>query len=438
MRFECQIGAENGSLIGTSSRFVWRPIRRQSEAKRTCHRHRRTVAMNQFRTSHLYSTLGVKGNRLAVGDLRSLGESHRGSKPAVRTSRLSSRKAAKALKFGSDRGNPGQWEDAMITRRGLFGVGAGAVLAGSGLPYLGAAAFAQARPRLSPLLPEGTRSEAIFDALPGKTPLIKLSYRPPNYETPVEYFRSIITPNDAFFVRYHLTDIPEVDAASWKLKVGGDGANSAVEIGLDDLRRLPASEIVAVCQCSGNRRGLFLPHVAGVEWGYGAMGCARWKGARLKDVLEKVGVKKEAVEIVFDGADGPILEKTRDFIKSIPVWKAMEETTLIAYEMNGQPLPHLNGFPARIIVPGWTGTYWVKHVTSIQAVTKPERGFWMNPAYRIPLGKFPLVSRFTTQDTATNTPITEMVVNSLITSHGDGAQIKAGSTINVGGIAWDG
>src|SRR5262249_17489210 len=115
-----------------------------------------------------------------------------------------------------------------------------------------------------------------------------------------------------------------------------------------------------------------------------------------------------------------------------------EETTLVAYEMNGQPLPHFNGFPARIIVPGWTGTYWMKHVTSIKVVTKPERGFWMNPAYRIPLGKFPLVSRFTTQDTATNTPITEMVVNSLITSHGDGAQMKAGSTIKVGGIAWDG
>ena len=116
----------------------------------------------------------------------------------------------------------------------------------------------------------------------------------------------------------------------------------------------------------------------------------------------------------------------------------MEETTLIAYEMNGQPLPHFNGFPARIVVPGWTGTYWIKHVTSIKAVTKPESGFWMNPAYRIPLGKFPLVSRFTTQDTAANTPITEMVVNSLITSHVDGAQVKAGSTVTVGGIAWDG
>ncbi len=330
----------------------------------------------------------------------------------------------------------------MITRRSLFkAAGAGAaILAGSSPTFrrlFTGEAEAQAGLNLSPTLPEGTRTEAILDALPGKKPLIKLSYRPPNYETPIEYFRDAITPNEAFFVRYHLPNIPEVDAGTWNLVVGGEGANRGTELNFDDLKKMPGFEVVAVNQCSGNRRGLFRPHVAGVEWGYGAMGCARWKGARLKDVLEKVGVKKEAVEIVFDGADGPILEKTRDFIKSIPVWKAMEETTLIAYEMNGQPLPHFNGFPARIVVPGWTGTYWVKHVTSIQAVTKPERGFWMNPAYRIPLGKFPLVSRFTTQDTATNTPITEMVVNSLITSHGDGARIKAGSTVNVGGIAWD-
>ena len=115
----------------------------------------------------------------------------------------------------------------------------------------------------------------------------------------------------------------------------------------------------------------------------------------------------------------------------------MEETTLIAYEMNGQPLPHFNGFPARIVVPGWTGTYWVKHVTSIKAVTKPESGFWMNSAYSIPLGKFALVSRFTTQDTAANTPITEMVVNSLIASPADGEQVRVGQPVEIAGIAWD-
>jgi hypothetical protein len=180
------------------------------------------------------------------------------------------------------------------------------------------------------------------------------------------------------------------------------------------------------------------PHVPGVEWGYGAMGCARWKGVRLKDLLDKAGLKKEAVEIVLNGADKGISDKTPDFIKSLPVWKAVEDTTLVAYEMNGQPLPHWNGFPARIVVPGWTGTYWMKHVTSISAINKPFDGFWMKSAYRIPLGKFPLVARFTSQETAVNTPITEMVVNSLITSHADGAMIKAGANVVVGGIAWDG
>ena len=322
-----------------------------------------------------------------------------------------------------------------MTRRGMLkAAGAGAAIAGSGLAIPRALADAL---NLPAALPDGTRAEAVLDALPGKKPLIKLSYRPPNYETPIELLGSNgITPNDAFFVRYHLSDIPPVDAATWKLKVGGEGANGTAELTLADLKRLPASEVTAVNQCSGNRRGLFAPHVAGVEWGYGAMGCARWRGARLKDVLAKVGLKKEAIEIVFDGADGAIVPKTPDFVKSIPVAKALDENTLIAYEMNGAPLPHFNGFPARIILPGWTGTYWVKHITSIMAATKPFDGFWMKTAYRIPLNKFP-TELFTTQTTDVNTPITEMVVNSLITSHADGAKVKAGSAITLSGLAWD-
>ena len=325
-----------------------------------------------------------------------------------------------------------------LTRRRFVGgtglTALGMALGGTGLGLVGADAAGSDLPAE---LPEGTRAEAMLDTLPGKKPLIKLSYRPPNYETPIEYFRAAITPNEAFFVRYHLSNIPAVDAATWKLAVGGEGATGQSVVALDDLKKMPAVEIVAVNQCSGNRRGLFQPHVTGVEWGYGAMGCARWKGARLKDLLDKVGIKKEAIEIVFNGADGPIVDKTPDFIKSIPVWKAMDPDTLVAYEMNGQPLPHFNGFPARIIVPGWTGTYWMKHVTSITAVTKPETGFWMNPAYRIPLGKFPVVARFTSQDTPVNTPITEMVVNSLITSHAQGANVAVGASVNIEGIAWD-
>jgi DMSO/TMAO reductase YedYZ molybdopterin-dependent catalytic subunit len=326
----------------------------------------------------------------------------------------------------------------MITRRRVLAAGsAGAALAGSGFAFPHLIAARATIPGLPAALPSGTREAAVLDALPGKKPLIKLSYRPPNYETPLEDLRSPITANDAFYVRYHLSDIPEISAEKWRLTIGGDGANGEARLTLDELKRMPAAEVVAVNQCSGNRRGLFQPHVPGIEWGYGAMGCARWKGARLKDVLDKVGIKKDSVEIVLDGADGPPLDKTPDFVKSIPVWKAMEETTLIAYEMNGQPLPHFNGYPARLVLPGWTGTYWMKHLVSIRAVMKPFDGFWMKSAYRIPVGKFPVVARFISQETQGNTPITEMVVNSLITSHHDGVAVKAGP-VTVSGIAWDG
>ncbi len=327
----------------------------------------------------------------------------------------------------------------MLTRRSLLAAAsAGAALGGSALSLpkqLFAAASAAGE--LSPGVPSGIASYATMATLPGKKPLIRLSDRGPNYEAPLEYFRTPITPNDEFFVRYHLSNIPEVDAKTYKIEVGGEGANGQTELTLDDLKQMPALELAAINQCSGNRRGLSNPHVAGVEWGYGAMGCARWKGVRLKDVLDMVGLKNEAIEIAFNGADGPIFDKTPDFIKSLPVWKATDKSTLIAYEMNGAPLPHFNGFPARLIVPGWTGTYWMKHLISITALTKPQGGFWMNPAYRIPIGKFPVTARFTSQEYAPNTPITEMVINSLITSHRDGDKVKPGK-VTVSGLAWDG
>src|SRR5690348_5892262 len=326
----------------------------------------------------------------------------------------------------------------MITRRTLLeAAGAGAAIAATGVAFPKLIEAEAAVAELTPGVPAGVNTVAGMASLPGKKPLIRLADRPPNYESPLEYFRTPITPNDQFFVRYHLADIPEVDAKTYKIAVGGDGANGTAELTLDDLKKMPAIEVVAVNQCSGNRRGLSKPHVAGVEWGYGAMGCARWKGARLKDVLEKIGLKKEAVEIFFAGADGPAVDKTPDFIKSIPVWKAIDDSTIVAYEMNGQPLPHFNGFPARIVVPGWTGTYWMKHVNAINAITKPQGGFWMNPAYRIPVGKFPIRDRFIGQENAASTPITEMVVNSLITSHREGDKVKAGK-VTVSGQAWDG
>jgi sulfite dehydrogenase (cytochrome) subunit A len=326
----------------------------------------------------------------------------------------------------------------MSTRREFLKVFAGGLAAaGSGI-LVPRRALAKAGDAGPPNLPSGTLEASVLDALPGKKPLIKRSFRPPNYETPLEYFNQQFTPNDAFFVRYHLANIPEVKAAEWKLEVGGEAVQKPFTLTLEQLKKeFEPVEIAAVNQCSGNRRGMFEPHVAGVEWSYGAMGNARWKGARLKDVLARAGISKDAVEVAFDGADEAILDKTPDFVKSIPAWKALDENTLVAWEMNGEPLPHWNGFPARIVVPGWTATYWMKHVISIRALAQPLKGFWMATAYRIPKGKFPLVDRFVTQETEANTPITEMVVNSLITNLRDGQKVPPGRPLEVKGIAWD-
>ncbi len=288
-------------------------------------------------------------------------------------------------------------------------------------------------------MPAGTLESSTYDTLPGKLPLIKRAWRPPNFETPTRYFSEAFTPNDAFFVRYHLANIPEVDATTWRLAVGGDAAGKSVEFTLEQLQReFDVVELAAVCMCSGNRRGLSDPHVPGVEWGNGAMGNAKWKGVRLKDVLARVGVAAGALEVVFEGADGPVMPQTPDFAKSIPVWKALDENTLIAWEMNDEPLPHWNGFPARVVVPGWTATYWMKHVTSIRVLGQPFQSFWMNPAYRIPKGRFPVVDRFLSQESETSTPITEIVANSLITNLREGMLYKADSPLFVRGIAWDG
>ena len=241
-------------------------------------------------------------------------------------------------------------------------------------------------------------------------------------------------------MRYHLADIPEqIDLPNWRLRVGGEGAANPFELTMADLQNgFEQVEITAVCQCAGNRRGLSEPHVPGVQWGLGAMGNAVWKGVRLKDVLAKAGLRKEAVEIVFDGAHGPVSDKTPDFVKSLSIWKALDENTIVAFRMNRQPLPHFNGFPARLVDPGWTATYWMKHLVTIEAATKPFDGFWMRGAYRIPNGKFPVIERFLSQESEATTPITEMVVNSLITSPAEGQRFDAGRPVDVNGFAWDG
>jgi DMSO/TMAO reductase YedYZ molybdopterin-dependent catalytic subunit len=309
-----------------------------------------------------------------------------------------------------------------------------------GLASLRLGGFARAAEApLSVGLPEGLYDTATLEALPGKRPLIRLTTRPPNYETPQSYFADAITPNDAFFVRYHLAQIPRVNAATWKLEVGGEGAAFPLSLTLNELEtNFEQVELAAVCQCSGNRRGFSNPHVPGVQWASGAMGNALWRGPRLKDVLARAQLRSDVVEIVYDGADSAPLNDTPDFIKSLPAAKAMDDNTIIALRMNGEPLPHYNGFPARLVVPGWTATYWTKHLTSIRAVIRPYDGFWMRGAYRIPNNLFPVVQRFLSQETPANTPITEMVVNSVIASPSEGQRFRTGEMVEVRGVAWDG
>ncbi len=289
-------------------------------------------------------------------------------------------------------------------------------------------------------LPAGAYGDAQMGTLPGKRPMIEWTARPPNYEAPLSAFSTPFTPNDQFFVRYHLSGIPpQIDVQQWRVAVGGEGVATPLQLGFQDLQRnFEQVEVAAVCQCSGNRRGLSDPHVPGVQWSVGAMGCARWRGPRMKDILAKAGMKPGAVEVVFNGADGPPLTTTPDFVKSLPIAKVMDENTIVALEMNGAPLPHFNGYPARLIAPGWTGTYWMKHLTSIEPVMKPFDGFWMKAAYRIPTGMFPTVQIFATQQNEMTTPITEMVVNSLITSPVEGARFRIGEAVTVTGLAWDG
>ena len=322
-------------------------------------------------------------------------------------------------------------------RQFLLDVARGAAVLGAGSIFpVRALGAGPTRPTIDGLV-DGTNGSAVLEALPGKRPLIKRTFRPPNYETPVEYFAEQFTPNDAFFVRWHLSNVQEVAAASWKLELGGEAVERPFAVTLADLQKDYAQvEVAALCLCSGNRRGLSSPHVAGVQWAHGAMGNARWKGVRLKDVLAKAGVKKEALEVVLGGADAPASPSTPGFVKSIPAWKALDENTLLAWEMNGAPLPHWNGAPVRLVVPGWTATYWMKQLTSVQVVAQPYKGFWMNPAYRIPdteCGCIPPGSK-----PGRTVPINRMSTRSLIITPGEGETLKANRPVTISGVAFSG
>jgi sulfite dehydrogenase (cytochrome) subunit A len=275
-------------------------------------------------------------------------------------------------------------------------------------------------------------------AYPQKRPLILLTSRPPQLETPFSIFNDgLITPNDAFFVRYHWSGIPtSIDPAAYRIKVEGN-VSTPLDLSLDALKQITEPvELVAVNQCSGNSRGLFLPRVNGGQLANGAMGNARWTGVPLKSVLEKAGVKASSVQVAFNGLDRPPVGNGPDFIKALNIDHALDGEVMLAWQMNGADLPMLNGYPVRLIVPGYYGTYWVKHVTDIQVLDKVFDGFWMSSAYRIPDNACACVMPGTAP--TKTTPIGRFDVRSFITSLSNGMQVRAGRDTLVRGIAFDG
>ena len=272
---------------------------------------------------------------------------------------------------------------------------------------------------------------------PQKRPMIGLTSRPPQLETPFSVFNDgVITPNNAFFVRYHLAGIPtEIDPDTYTVEVKGK-VEKPLKLSLADIKRLPSVEIVAVNQCSGNSRGFFEPRVAGGQSGNGAMGNARWRGASLKAVLDLAGVQKTAKQVVYNGLDTPIVDKTPDFVKALDIDVARNGEVMLAYSMNGQDLPFLNGYPVRMVVPGYYGTYWMKHLSEINVIDTVFDGFWMKSAYRIPDNDCNCTEPGTPPKSTI--PIGRFTVRSFITSVLDGASVKAGQQITLRGIAFDG
>lgn len=276
---------------------------------------------------------------------------------------------------------------------------------------------------------------------PQKRPLLRLTTRPPQLETPFAAFNEgVLTPNDAFFVRYHLTKSPppaaELQPERFRLTIKG-AVERPLSLSLDELRRrFEHVEVVAVNQCSGNSRGFFEPRVVGGQSGNGNMGNARWTGVRLADVLKQAGLRPGTRQVTFNGLDAPLLPATPDFVKALETDHALDGEILLAWAMNGEALPWLNGYPLRLVVPGHFGTYWIKHLHEVEVLDREFDGWWMSTAYRIPDNDCACVEPGGKPDRTR--PIGRFNVRSFITSVADGDRLPAGRPVTLRGNAFDG
>jgi sulfite oxidase len=259
--------------------------------------------------------------------------------------------------------------------------------------------------------------------------LLQLNAYPINAETPLDLLTTYITPNELFFIRHHWNPVIP-DPRTWTLTIDGEVARP-LKLTIDDLRRMPRVVRTCVLQCTGNGRGLHRPIVPGLQWTYGAMGNARWTGVSVAALLERAGVKPDAKHLHTFGRDDPP-GKVPPFHRSLDLQKALDDC-IVAYEMNGEPLPELHGGPVRLVVPGWTGNHWMKWLTRLSANPRPQTGFYMDVAYRYP--KHPGGPGVPVKPEDTE-PVTEVFVKSASTHVPRRA--KLGVAVEIGGLAFSG
>jgi DMSO/TMAO reductase YedYZ molybdopterin-dependent catalytic subunit len=277
------------------------------------------------------------------------------------------------------------------------------------------------------LLPPGARRAARAEGGGG---LLMLSDAPQNFATPLEYFDRPITPNSVFFVRSHFGP-PALDP---KRKLSVAGGKAPLELAPPDLRRFKEYTLTAVLECAGNSRSFHRPRVPGVQWTHGAMGQAEWTGVRLADLLEKAGLPPGAAWVHLAGADLPPGPRVPRFLRSIPVARALDPGTLVAYRMNGEPLSLAHGAPLRLVVPGWAGDHWVKWLTAIRVESAEAEGFYSATAYRLPKAPVAPGSAVKKEDL---TPVTWLALRSVIGRPAEGEVVAPGAR-DVVGVAFSG
>ncbi len=282
----------------------------------------------------------------------------------------------------------------------------------------------------------GPKERPITKGFPQKGMMILQSTRPPVLETQFEVFdKNILTPNDRFYVDWHPAVIPtSIDTATFRLSVHGNVMRS-LSLSMADIKALPKVEIVAVDQAAGNSRGLFQPRVAGTQWGNGAMGNAKWTGVRLSSILAQAGIKPGTVQVRFGGLDKP-LPGAPDYMKSLSLAHANDGEVVVAFAMNGEALPVLNGFPLRLVVPGWYGDYWVKMLNDIELLTEPDQNYWTVIADRVPDTRNADIALGTMA--SGTVPVSRMVPRSFITNLRNGDKMPPDTPALVRGIAMGG